>query len=34
MINEMKYQVFYSYEDMDMDLPQIPTEKRDFGKFM
>ena len=34
MTNEMKFQVFYSYEDMDMDLPSIPTEKRDFGKFM
>ena len=34
MVNEMKYQVFYSYEDMDNDLPTVPTEKRDFGKFM
>lgn len=34
MTTNMRFQVFFSYEDMDQDLIPIPEEKRDFGKFM
>ena len=34
MIKTLKYQVFYTYHSMDMDLPKVPETQRDFNKFM
>ena len=34
MIKSLKYQIFYTYHEMDMDLPKVPETQRDFNKFM
>lgn len=34
MILTLRYQIFYTYLEMDMDLPVVPETQRDFQKFM
>lgn len=34
MIKSIRHEIFYSYVEMDEDMPKVPENQRDFNKFM